>query len=69
MQEYKRKHPNLQKERPGLFDSLIMIEQNYYSQKNKVYGKETFNKVLRQRKMMAILPLLVIPFITMAFGH
>jgi len=33
VQEYKRKHPNLLKERPGLFDSLILIEQTYYSQK------------------------------------
>jgi len=33
VQEYKRKHPNLLKERPGLFDSLILIEQSYYSQK------------------------------------
>lgn len=33
VQEYKRTHPNLLKERPGLFDSLILIEQTYYSQK------------------------------------
>ena len=33
VQEYKRKYPNLQKERPGLFDSLSLIEQVYYSQK------------------------------------
>ena len=33
VQEYKRTHPNLIKERPGLFDSLILIEQSYYSQK------------------------------------
>lgn len=33
VQEYKRTHPNLIKERPGLFDSLILIEQFYYSQK------------------------------------
>jgi hypothetical protein len=33
VQEYKRTHPNLLKERPGLFDSLILIEQSYYSQK------------------------------------
>ncbi len=33
VQEYKRTHPNLIKERPGLFDSLILIEQTYYSQK------------------------------------
>lgn len=33
VQEFKHKHPNLQKERPGLFDSLSMVEQNYYSQK------------------------------------
>lgn len=31
--EYKRKFPNLQKERPGLFDSLNLVEQMYYSQK------------------------------------
>jgi len=31
--EYKRTHPNLKKERPGLFDSLVFIEQSYYSQK------------------------------------
>jgi hypothetical protein len=33
VQEYKRKNPNLLKERPGLFDSLTLIEQSYYSQK------------------------------------
>lgn len=33
VQEYKRTHPNLLKERPGLFDSLILIEQTYFSQK------------------------------------
>jgi hypothetical protein len=33
VQEYKRKHPNLLKERPGLYDSLTLIEQSYYSQK------------------------------------
>lgn len=33
VQEYKRTHPNLSKERPGLFDSLMLIEQSYYSQK------------------------------------
>jgi hypothetical protein len=33
VQEYKRTHPNLTKERPGLFDSLVLIEQSYYSQK------------------------------------
>ena len=33
VQEYKAKHPNLQKERPGLFDSLSLIEEVYYSQK------------------------------------
>lgn len=33
VKEYKRTHPNLLKERPGLFDSLILIEQTYYSQK------------------------------------
>jgi hypothetical protein len=31
--EYMRVHPNLSKERPGLFDSLLLIEQSYYSQK------------------------------------
>ncbi len=33
VQEYKAKHPNLQQERPGLFDSLSLIEDVYYSQK------------------------------------
>ncbi|MDN3654130.1 hypothetical protein QWZ08_00745 [Ferruginibacter paludis] len=33
VQEYKAKHPSLQQERPGLFDSLSMIEEVYYSQK------------------------------------
>ena len=33
VQEYKRTHPSLIKERPGLFDSLVLIEQSYYSQK------------------------------------
>jgi hypothetical protein len=33
VQEYKRKHPSLIKERPGLWDSLTLIEQSYYSQK------------------------------------
>ena len=31
--QYKRTYPNLQKERPGLFDSLSLVEQIYYSQK------------------------------------
>src|SRR6478609_7738996 len=31
VQEYKSKHPNLQQERRGLFDSLSMIEEVYYS--------------------------------------
>ena len=35
VQTYKQQHPNLLKERPGLFDSLTLIEQSYYSQKNK----------------------------------
>lgn len=35
VQEYKRKYPNLQKERPRLFDSLSLIEQVYYSQKKR----------------------------------
>lgn len=33
VQEYKRRYPNLQNERPALFDSLSLIEQVYYSQK------------------------------------
>ena len=33
VKEYKNKYPNLEKERPGLFDSLSLIEQVYYSQK------------------------------------
>lgn|ERR1035437_9676104 len=33
VQEYKRKHPDLLQEMPGLFDSLSIIEQAYYSQK------------------------------------
>jgi hypothetical protein len=33
VQKYKRTHPNLIKEKPGLFDSLALIEQSYYSQK------------------------------------
>jgi len=33
VQEYKRTHHSLLKERPGLFDSLSLIEQYYYSQK------------------------------------
>ena len=33
VQKCKRTHPNLLKERPGLFDSLTLIEQTYYSQK------------------------------------
>jgi len=35
VQIYKQQHPNLITERPGLFDSLTLIEQSYYSQKNK----------------------------------
>jgi hypothetical protein len=35
VQIYKQQHPDLIKERPGLFDSLALIEQSYYSQKNK----------------------------------
>ena len=33
VQDYKAKYPNLQKERPGLFDSLSLIEEVYHSQK------------------------------------
>ena len=33
VQEYKRTHPYLIKEKPGLFESLTLIEQSYYSQK------------------------------------
>lgn len=33
VQEYKRTFPNLEKEKPGLFDSLTLVEQTYYSQK------------------------------------
>lgn len=33
VQEYKAKNPKLHKERPGLFDSLSLIEEVYYSQK------------------------------------
>jgi len=33
VQEYKAKHPSLQQEQPGLFDSLSLIEEVYYSQK------------------------------------
>lgn len=32
VQEYKSSHPNLMKERPGLYDTLNLIEQVYYSQ-------------------------------------
>ncbi|MBI1782256.1 MAG: hypothetical protein HYR66_12970 [Sphingobacteriales bacterium] len=35
VQKYKQQYPNLIKERPGLFDSLTLIEQSYYSQKSK----------------------------------
>jgi hypothetical protein len=35
VQTYKQQHPDLIKGRPGLFDSLTLIEQSYYSQKNK----------------------------------
>jgi hypothetical protein len=35
VQEYKQTHPNLIKESPGLFDSLTLIEQVYYSQKKQ----------------------------------
>lgn len=33
VQKYKNAHPDLQKESPSLYDSLIIIEQAYYSQK------------------------------------
>ena len=32
VQQYKLAHPNLDKEKPGLYDSLQLIEQAYYSQ-------------------------------------
>jgi hypothetical protein len=32
VQEYKNLHPDLMKEKPGLYDSLNVIEQAYYSQ-------------------------------------
>lgn len=31
VQEYKGKHPDLMKTRPGLYDSLSLIEESYYS--------------------------------------
>ena len=31
VREYKVKHPNLSKTRPGLYDSLSLIEEIYYS--------------------------------------
>ncbi len=34
IQEYKSVHPNLRVENPPLFDSLNLVEQIYYSQKN-----------------------------------
>ena len=33
VQEFKNAHPDLLKEHPGLYDSLKMVEQAYYSQK------------------------------------
>lgn len=33
VKEYKSTHPNLLKERPGLYDSLTLIEQSYYLQR------------------------------------
>ena len=33
VQQFKGLHPNLQNERPGLFDTLSLLEQIYYSQK------------------------------------
>lgn len=35
VQAYKRAHPDLKEVRPSLLDSLNLIEQTYYSQKNK----------------------------------
>ncbi len=32
VQEYKDKYPDLKKTSPGLYDSLCLIEENYYSQ-------------------------------------
>ena len=32
VQKYKLEHPKLDKEMPGLYDSLNLIEQSYYSQ-------------------------------------
>lgn len=32
---YQQKHPDLIKERPGLYDSLNLIEQQYYSQQKQ----------------------------------
>lgn len=33
VQAYKQKYPNLKVDRPGLYDSLTLIERSYYSQK------------------------------------
>ena len=33
VQNYKEQHPNLSEDRPGLLDSLTLVEQSYYSQK------------------------------------
>jgi hypothetical protein len=33
VQQFKNTHPDLLKEHPGLYDSLKMVEQAYYSQK------------------------------------
>ena len=35
VQAYKRDHPDLKELRPSLLDSLNLIEQTYYSQKNR----------------------------------
>jgi hypothetical protein len=39
VQNFMQKNQELQKQRPGLFDSLSQVEELYYSQKNNQHGK------------------------------
>ena len=67
VQEYKRTHPNLIKERPGYLTVLYLLNKPIIHKKNKTMKEKHSAKFLRQRKMMLVLPVLIIPFVTMGF--
>ncbi|WP_121356772.1 conjugative transposon protein TraM [Flavisolibacter nicotianae] len=52
---------------PKLLDTLALLENIYYEQHKKRHMNVQLTNLQRKRKALLILPLLVIPFFTMAF--